>query len=769
MASCPAHEDEHPSLAVGRGDRGNTVLNCFAGCKPADIVAALGIHLKDLFLKDPPPQVLGKPEISGNHRNGHAERKFYATLEEFIRKLGNRYGGKWLYPPANGTQLAVIRKNASESEKKACLPFYRVDGGWRMGKPSGLTPLLYSDTFGDAETIYLHEGEGCADAGAAIGLIPSTTWAGGCNAIQRTDWRPIGGKNVFFFLDKDSSGEKAGHLVATTATGQEYGARIKIIRLTDLPAAGDIVDYIEARRHQDAATIRQGILEIIDATPEWTPESAKPPPMSATESVLTDDDIRKLHFAAVNLPWTELWVARKLVLLHGKDIRFCKAFGWLVWTGIRWERDDTGEVSRRAKDTIRCLYSLARQIHDDDERQRYLRFVMQCETRAKIESIVTLAGTEPEIAVRPEIFDADPWVLNCLDGTIDLKTGFLRPHHRQDYCMKLAPVAYDANATCPRFDQFMQEVFSSNQEMIAFCDRAIGHALTGIVRDHILHLWYGPGCNGKSVLTEAILEAMGDYALRAPSKLLIVKRNESHSTDKAALCGARFVSSSESGEGQVLDEEFVKALTGGDRVTARFCHKDNFSFPATWKIALFTNSKPIIRGQDHGIWRRVLSWPFLEIFVDALDPDNPQPGEKDPKLAEKLRQEYPGILARWVRGCLEWQRIGLSPPAIVKVATEEYRNECDLMGTYLIECCELGVGFEESASVLYGCYVIWAKENGLMPMSNVAFSKSLLQRPGIDRTEGRTRRYIGIKICEGWREKYEVSGKKGGGFGSLLD
>jgi len=386
-----------------------------------------------------------------------------------------------------------------------------------------------------------------------------------------------------------------------------------------------------------------------------------------TGTIIAPDELRRTRFAAVNLPWTELWAARKFVILHGQDIRCCDALGWLVWTGVRWERDATGKIHHKAKDTIRRLYPLAGQIKDDDNRKAYLQFVMRLESRAKIDNLIALAQSEDGVPIRIEDLDRDPWLFNTLNGTIDLRTGELKPHNPANLITKLSPVAYDPNAKCPRYSKFVCEIFADDCELEAFSDRAIGHALTGIVRDAVLHILFGEGLNGKTTLIELALHIMGDYGMSAAPGLLIAKKHEQHPTELADLRGMRFVASMESTEGGRLNEERVKRLTGSDTIKGRYMRQDFFSFEPTHKLFLATNHRPEIAGTDYAIWRRPKLWPFTVTFTEPAAPLNPKPGEKDDRLQETLRDEAPGILARWVRGCLEWQRIGLNPPASVLV------------------------------------------------------------------------------------------------------
>ena len=417
--------------------------------------------------------------------------------------------------------------------------------------------------------------------------------------------------------------------------------------------------------------------------------------------------------ARLETTFTEGWLARKFVELHGDDVRYCYVWDkWLMWTGRRWKIDHTGEVNRKAKDVIKRLLKEASETDDDKTRKLLASYAHKSDTRSKYSAIIELSKCE--VPILPEDLDTDPMLFNCTNGTIDLRTGELRKHKREDYITKLALVEFDPNAQAPRWEKFLNEIFSSNQGIIEFLQRAVGYALTGEIREQILLILYGTGANGKTTFLETLLNIFGDYGKPAEQDLLIVKRHEQHPTGVADLMGARFVSAMEIGEGKRLNEALVKRLTGKDRLKARFMRQDFFEFEPTHKIFMAVNHKPHIRGTDTGIWRRIRLIPFaVEI------PEHKQ----DKQLQERLVKEASGILAWAVRGCLAWQEQGLGITTEIEKATNEYRVEMDTIGAFITECCIEGDNYKAKASELYECYCNWCDKSReqAIPQKNFAF------------------------------------------------
>jgi putative DNA primase/helicase len=420
---------------------------------------------------------------------------------------------------------------------------------------------------------------------------------------------------------------------------------------------------------------------------------------------------------------TDLGNAERLVTMCRNQIHYLyPARKWIVWTGRNWVPDDSGDVYRRAKLAVRSIPMDAEFVDGKDARAEILKHAIRSESERGIRAMVTCAQSEPGVPVLPSELDADPWVLNTNGGTLDLRTGFVRPHDPLDLCTKLSPVHYNPDATAPTWDAFLERV-QPGADMRAFLQRLVGYWLTGVIRDHVLPIFYGVGANGKGTFVESVQYVMGDYSRTVDSAVLMAKKGDAHPTERAQLLGLRFAAASETEEGRALAESTVKHLTGGDRVSARFMRQDFFEFEPTHKLALCTNHKPQIKGTDKGIWRRVLLVPWT-VFIPE--------GERDGELKEKLRAEAPGILAWAVRGCLEWQRIGLDPPAEVRAATEQFRAESDAVGRFVDERCVRRGGLRVQASALYAEFEKWCRENGEQCPSLTAFGTTISER-GIER------------------------------------
>jgi putative DNA primase/helicase len=380
------------------------------------------------------------------------------------------------------------------------------------------------------------------------------------------------------------------------------------------------------------------------------------------------------------------------------------------------------------------------------------QWALKSESAPRLHAMIDLAASEADVPVRPADLDADPMLLNVLNGTIDLRTGALRPHRPADLITKLAPVEYRQGAPCPLWRELLDKVFLADRELIAYLQRLVGYFLTGEVREQVLPIFWGAGSNGKTTLVTTVMGVLGeDYAVKAPRDLLLARKGDQHPTKVVRLFGRRLAVCSELGEGEALDEAMVKDLTGGDLLTARGMREDYWQFRATHKVILVTNHKPEIRGTDEGIWRRPRLVPFNAYF---WDPDRPEdrakglPAEyrKDAGLADKLRAELGGILSWAVEGCLAWQREGLGSAAAVTGATWEYRAEQDSLSRFLEEECLLGAGNKVRASDLHGRYVYWCQRAGEEPVSRKAFGTALGRR-GYQRftSDGTWYRGIGLR------------------------
>jgi putative DNA primase/helicase len=411
---------------------------------------------------------------------------------------------------------------------------------------------------------------------------------------------------------------------------------------------------------------------------------------------------------------TDTGNADRLVRLFRDRLRWVGEWGWLFYDGKRWAHDRADLVLRFAKQTARNIYREAAEASDDNRTKNLASWAGKSLNKSRLDAMVDLA--RPELPARPEDFDTDPMVLNVRNGLLDLRTGELLPHSREQMVTKLAGAAYDPAAKCPTFEGFLERVLVEH-ETIDFVWRAVGYSLTGEVSEQALFFLYGNGANGKTTFCRAILNVLGDYGKQAAPQFLMI--GDRHPTEIADLRGARFVCTIEIEEGRFMAEVLTKQLTGGDILKARFMRQDFFQFEPTHKIFLASNHKPVIRGTDHAIWRRIRLVPFEVTIPEA---------EQDPGLGDKLRAELPGILTWAVRGCLEWQRTGLAIPQKVRQATDAYREEMDILATFLEECCIVNSLASVTAGVLYSAYKLWAEQNSEHPITHRAFSARLQER-----------------------------------------
>ena len=414
---------------------------------------------------------------------------------------------------------------------------------------------------------------------------------------------------------------------------------------------------------------------------------------------------------------TEMGNAERFIAQHGESVRYCKPWEkWLVYTGIRWERDEIMLVNRLAKETVRSIYREAANAETEEGRKALAKHAAKSESAAAIKAMLELA--RHEVPVLPDELDAHSHLINALNGTVDLKSGELRKPRREDLLTKLAGAEYHPGAEAPTWEAFLERALPS-AELRGFVHRASGYSATGDTSEQCILINHGAGANGKSTFQETLASALGDYATRTPTDMLMARRFNGVPNDVARLKGARFVAASETEEGRRLDEARIKDLTGQDTVSARYMRGEWFDFKPTHKLWLSTNHKPEIRGTDNAIWRRIrlISWGVTI-----------PPAEQDRKLPEKLRTELNGVLAWAVAGCLHWQREGLRAPEEVRRATGEYRAEMDVLAAFLREECAAVEGESTAATVLYEAYREWCGETGERPEKQRKFGERLKER-----------------------------------------
>lgn len=501
---------------------------------------------------------------------------------------------------------------------------------------------------------------------------------------------------------------------------EDYAKRVSEWRRSIDRLASTVPDTaVEPTPYHDAELGRRG-----------QPDDPTPSPTSSSGAVADPDDQVPSH--PVSQPHgdpiddirrrTDASNGEYFACLHGDHVRYDhRRRRWLVWNGHWWRVDDTERVRRLAKEAARQRYRDALAIDDLDERRSESGFAIKTENRHRLDAMLVQARSEPPITDAGDRWDREPFLLGVANGVVDLRTGHLRGGVPVDRITLHSDVEFDPGAACPRFIRFLDEVFEGDTELITFIQRAMGYSLTGDVSEQCLFLCHGTGANGKSVLLKTMLAVGGGYAANTPFTTFEQRGRASIPNDLAALAGIRLVTASETGEDVRLNEARLKAVTGGDPVTARFLHGEFFTYEPVGKFWLAVNHKPRVTDDSYGFWRRVRLVPFDHRFVD----------DADPNLLKVLLGELPGILAWAVQGALIWQSVGLMPPPVVHTATEAYRVDSDPIGDFLVASSVVGDGLTVRAKDAYDAYRTWANAEGLSDkemLSNKAFGARMTGR-----------------------------------------
>jgi len=572
-------------------------------------------------------------------------------------------------------------------------------------------------------------------------------------------------------------------------------------------------DRLAAELIDEELRARASVAAGLPATP--LPFEGVPHPSEASPPL--DDDDGKYRM-------TELGNAQRLADANVGRLRFVHDWRtWLAWDGQRWRRDASGAEHEAAKLVVEQLFAIAE--HSKGEADRFSaefaevlsagnsterseeakkaraqaqestgfkqakrareqaglaqQWAMASSTAKVIGNMVKLARSEPRLVGMPSEFDADRWVLNVQNGTLDLRTGHLRPHRQADMITKLASARYDPSARAPRWERFLEQV-QPDLEMRTWLQRFMGYCLTGSVNEQVMMFALGVGNNGKNVLFDTMLAAMGDYAMVAAPDLLVLKHNDEHPTAFADLQGHRMVVVSEIDQGRKWAEAAIKRLTGDATIKARRMRQDFYEFPATHKFLVMANAKPDVRGTDNGIWRRILLTPF-----DVTIPEK----DRDSGLIGTLKAELDGILAWAVRGCIAWQRDGLGSVPAIKNAVAEYRRDQDIVGEWISERCvcvchpsmrlPMG-GFCDTCRALIKAEIVsneaprepwtslypdfrgWLEARGQKPWTLPGLRGELVKRPGMTVYRTKTDRGVaGIKLRylpgAGWSTRPDYS------------
>lgn len=706
---CPFHDDSHASFGVN-AEKGTWI--CYANCGGGGMKA-----LAERLNVDPPWAGRVKPQ----NESGTTIHYDYCDSDGAL-------------------VFQVVRRDLPDGKK---IFQRRPDGkgGW-INKMKGVTPIPYrlpdlTRAIEAGEAVYVAEGEKCVDRLFSIGLT-ATCNHGGAGKWKKlhSKWFPSGTK-VVILPDSDTPGTKHARQVEQSLLSQ--GCLVKIVDLgypKTEKHGKDIFDWLlEGHDKEELQALVDAAVESLDFLPplpsmvqetdggeDYTPMPEDPEPQEPDRHL------------------TDIGNAERFVKCHGQDLRYVHAWKrWLTWDGKRWNENAPYLVMRKAIDTVRGMYRDVADIYDDRERKEMLEHVKQSERKGRLDAMVSLAHDLEGIPVVPEDLDANPWLVNCANGTLDLQRGKVYRHRRENLLTKCIPVPFDPEATCPIWDRFLDQITNGNEELISFLQRAVGYSLTGSTEEHCLFVLYGTGRNGKSTFLNTVKTLFSDYGRQTAADTFMAKKNNGGpGDDVAALRGARFVTAIETEENQRLAEAMVKQLTGGDTILVRRLYENYFEYRPEFKVFLATNHKPAIRGTDHAIWKRIRLIPFTVTISEE---------EKDTELPQKLESELAGIFAWAVRGCMDWKRNGLGVPEEILEATDAYRSEMDIIGGFISDCCIVNRLARVTAKAIYAEYGKWCDESGEKPITQRSLSNRLKERGfEIHRGTGGKRSWLGIGL-----------------------
>jgi putative DNA primase/helicase len=739
LAVCPAHDDSRPSLRIWRGDDNKVRLTCRAGCDTDAVRSAAGLEWSDLFNAsgDGATVPAAKPAVVGIGHTAslaayvvRASAEFHNAASQVGRDalayaldrfgIDAEHAEELLLGADDGMSVPnfAYRSRAFTRFPRLVVPLVNFVGtvhGLQGRDLSGACPgrwvsLTNPDMarwgaygvfrgHGGYGVTLVTEGPGDALTAVSVGYdalaIRGAALAGSPELIAELA-EGLKGSQVIVCGDLDSAGSGFSQRLAEGLA--RFGIQVFTIDLPQgLGKGGDLTDWRMWRRETFAAELHAAVKaarpnELATAAKQGEILSAR----TGTDTVSADqgkDAAAILGALLERYGDSDAMNAHALVAWSEGRIRYAAGLGYFVWNGRVWERSDV--KVRQEIHRMGAALVLAGKTHEARG------FTMT----SRIDDLMTELRSVPSVHVHLDDFDAQRHLLSFRNGTVDLRSGVLRPHDKADlmtYCLDLD---FRPEATCPRWDGFLTEIFPGAPELAAYMQRLTGYGITGNVDEQCFAVLWGKGANGKSVLTDTLTSVFSRITVTTPFATFEDKPSGGIPNDLAALRGSRLVMASEGEAGKLMSEAVLKRITGKDRVTARFLRQEFFSFSPTFLIMLATNHKPKFKSQDEGLWRRVKLIPFTRYFA---------PHERDYDLDRKLLAEAEGIAAWAVRGAVEWYQNGLGDPDCIVDATKEYRATEDAMAGFFPGIIEPADDSERiSGADAFNRYLEWCEDENL--------------------------------------------------------
>ncbi|MGW6313802.1 phage/plasmid primase, P4 family [Streptomyces sp. NPDC055099] len=757
LALCPAHSDSRPSLRIWRGDDFKVRLTCRAGCKTDKVRIAARLNWNDLFnaTGDGLTVPKEKPALVGTALTAQLAMYVDATNERFRfgdsevdsqarLYVADRFGldaetAAELMLGVDGDAVRVPGLDYTDSEGRArnyrsrgfrqfprlTVPLNDFAGVTRglqgrdlsghcpgrwlsLSNPEGLRWGQYGVFRGSGgySVTIVSEGPGDGLTSVAVGYdavcIRGASLAGSPDLLAELA-AGLEGSQVIAAGDNDEAGQRFNRALADGL--KPYGIEVYALSLPNLGPKTDLTKWRETTGDDFPALMHNAVKSarpVVDrAVAEASQRKATLAKRTGAVSV-SDDQGRDAAAILADLVRTygesDAMNAHALVAWSDGRIKYAPGLGFHTWNGVTWERSE--HKVRQEIHRMGAALVLA------GNAQEARGFTMT----TRIDALMTELRSVPSVYVNAEEFDAAPHLLSFRNGVVDLRTGELRDHDKNDMLTVSLPVEYDPEATCPRWEQFLSEIFPGNADLVGYMQRITGYGITGNTSEQCFCVFWGKGANGKSVFTDTLTSVFGNITKTTPFATFEDKGSGGIPNDIAALRGSRLVMASEGESGKPMSEAVLKRVTGKDKVTARFLRQEFFTFSPTFLIMLATNHKPRFKGQDEGLWRRVKLVPFTRYFA---------PHERDYDLDKKLLAEAPGIVAWAVRGAVEWYASGLRDPESITSATRDYRATSDaLAGFYSEDPSVPAVLVKSEGSVMLGGdafnhYLDWCEAENL--------------------------------------------------------
>ncbi len=662
-------------------------------------------------------------------------------------------------------QAILPSKLANGKDKLYLAGGAKAGNFYAIGKPqdlNGRKVFILAEGFATAASIHEatdHLVLACFDAG---NLLPVAT---SIRERQPDAIILLAADDDRFTVRKDGTPYNPG-IDAATKAAQEVGGLLAIPQFASLD--GEPTDWNDLASQEGAGVVAAQIAAALAGTLVQAEADPADEPVGEVDAQEADANVDQTQVTEGNAiafrspsliaadvrdgtectrPLSETGNALRLLDMHGERLRFVpEAKAWLVWRDGAWQWDiDGAAVRATAADLPNRIYNEGAAF-DFMEAEHFAKWARKSQTAKVVDAAVRLLSDRGEVRLPLAVVDSDPMLagLNNAREVIDLTTGKVRPAEPSDLVTKSLRVSgIGETAKASRWLQFLDQVFGGDDALIDWLHRWCGYLLSGSTREQIMLFCFGHGANGKSIFAETLRHVLGDYGRSVPVESLCESKRQAGGAtpDLADLIGCRLAMSSETEDGQALAESLVKSLVAGDTISARPLYGRPVQFAPAFKLLMLGNHRPVIRGTDNGIWRRIRLVPFSRTFG---------PDERDPALLDKLKAEAEHIAAWMLDGCIEWQRRGLADvPGVVAAQTKDYREEQDLVGQWLSERVESGsatAGCKCPSKLLYGDYYEWAEANGLRPCSSIALGRRLRERGFVSERKASGPEFQGIAL-----------------------